>query len=67
MAEAGVHLPKVEASAFDLNLGVGLDTGGGIKDDSLEVKALGCGVTVGRKVGISVFGASFGIDFGKLF
>lgn len=65
--EAGVSLVKAEASLFDLNLGVGVDTGAGIKDESLDVKVAGCGFQIGRKVSISVFGASFGIDFGRLF
>jgi hypothetical protein len=66
-AEAGVSLFKAEASLFDLNLGVGVDTGAGIKDDSLDVHVAGCGITIGRKVAISAFGSSFGIDFGRLF
>jgi hypothetical protein len=43
MAEAGVHLAKAQVSAFDLNLGVNASTGGGIKDDSVELKLLGTG------------------------
>lgn len=66
-AEANVSLFKAEASIFDLNLGVGVDTGAGIKDDSLDVRVAGCGVQIGRKVSISAFGSSFGIDFGRLF
>ena len=41
--------------------------GFGIKDDSLELKVLGTGITVGRKLAISVADTSFGIDFGRLF
>ena len=40
---------------FDFHLGAGVSTGGGIKDDSLSLKAAGCGFKVGRKLGISVF------------
>jgi len=65
--EANVSLVKAEASIFDLNLGLGVDTGLGIKDDSLGVKFAGCGFEIGRKVSISVFGSGFGIDFGRLF
>lgn len=65
--EAGVSLISAEASIFNLTLGVGLDTGAGIKDDSLEVKVAGCGMTVGRVVSISAWGSTFGIDFGRLF
>ncbi|KAJ4163154.1 hypothetical protein NW754_014577 [Fusarium falciforme] len=66
-AEANVSLFKAEASIFDLNLGVGVDTGVGIKDDSLDLHLAGCGIQIGRKVSISAFGSSFGIDFGRLF
>lgn len=66
-AEAGVSLINAQVSLFDLNLGVALDTEVGIKDDSLVIEALGCGFKIGRKVSISVFGSSFGIDFGRLF
>ena len=65
-ADAGVSLIKAEGSIFDLNLGIGVDTGAGIKDESLDIHALGCGFQVGRKVSISVFGNSFGLDFGRL-
>lgn len=54
-----------KASVFDFTLGVGLDTGVGIEDDSFTFEALGCGFTLGRKVGISVLGSSFGVDFGR--
>lgn len=56
-----------DVSVFNFNLGVGVSTGGGIKDDSLSVKVAGCGVQVGRKLGISVFGNELAIDFGKFF
>jgi hypothetical protein len=64
--EANVSLVKAEASIFDLTLGIGVDTGLGIKDDSLDLKFAGCGFQIGRKVSISVFGCGFGIDFGRL-
>jgi hypothetical protein len=57
----------MKASAFDCKLGLSASTGVGVRDDSVEVKALGTGITLGRKVGISVLGSSFGIDFGRLF
>ncbi|KAF8980009.1 hypothetical protein BGZ46_004772 [Entomortierella lignicola] len=66
-AEAGVSLIKAQASIFDLNLGLGVDTGFGIKDDSVDVHYAGCGFQFGRKVSVSAFGSSFGIDFDRLF
>ena len=66
-ANAGVSLIGGSVSAFDFNLGAGVSTGGGIKDDSVSAKFLGTGVTLGRKVGISVFDNEISVDFGKLF
>ena len=59
------NLINAKASVFDLNLGVGVDTGVGVHDDSVTLEAAGCGFTVGRKVGVSVLGNSFGVDFGR--
>ncbi|KAF9987714.1 hypothetical protein BGZ65_002228 [Modicella reniformis] len=65
--DANVTLMKTQASIFDAQIGLGVDTGFGIKDDSVEVELAGCGITLGRKVGISVFGTNFSVDFGQLF
>ncbi|KAF9537297.1 hypothetical protein EC957_008497 [Mortierella hygrophila] len=65
--DANVSLVKAQASIFDAQLGLGVDTGVGIKDESVQLKVAGCGVTLGRKVAVSVFGTSFGVDFGRLF
>ncbi|GAA6035078.1 hypothetical protein JCM8097_002173 [Rhodosporidiobolus ruineniae] len=66
-AEAGVNLVKAQVSAFDLQIGLGVDTGFGVKDGSLTTEVAGCGFVIGKKVGISVLGSSFAVDFGKLF
>ena len=50
----------------DLKLGLGITTGGGIKDGAVALKALGCGVQLGQKVGISVFDNEVSFDFRKL-
>ena len=55
------------ASVFDVQLGVGLSTGGGIMDDSLVVKVAGTGLSLGRKTGLCIFDNCFSVDFGKLF
>ncbi|KAJ7580429.1 hypothetical protein C8J56DRAFT_961550 [Mycena floridula] len=66
---AGVSLNLVggTASAFSANLGFGVATGVGIRDEAIEVEVLGCGITVGKRIGISVFGNSIEINFGKFF
>ena len=42
-----------------------MSTGAGIKDHSLDLKLAGCGVKVGRKVGISAFDNEVAVDFGR--
>ena len=66
-ANAKATLSGGEVSVFNWHLGAGVSTGGGIKDDSVSMKVAGCGVQIGRKVGISVFDNELAIDFGKLF
>ncbi|ETN44554.1 uncharacterized protein HMPREF1541_10224 [Cyphellophora europaea CBS 101466] len=66
-ADAKLSLFKAEASVFDLELGVGVETGAGIKNGSIDAHVAGCGVTIGKRVSISAFGSSIGIDFGKFF
>jgi hypothetical protein len=61
-AGVGFNLAGGSASIFDFNLGAGLSTGVGLKDESIDLKLAGTGVTVGRKISISVFDNSFGID-----
>ena len=55
-----------EVSVFNYHLGMGVSTGGGIKDDSLSMKVAGCGVQFGRKIGFSVFDNEVGVDVGKI-
>ena len=64
---AGAYLIQAEASIFDLTLGIGVETGIGVKDETFEVELAGCGIMIGRRVGISVFGNEFSINLGRLF
>lgn len=66
-ANAAINLVELKASAFDLNLGLGVETGVGFKNYSFDIHAVGCGFTIGKKVSVSVFGSGFGIDFGRFF
>lgn len=65
--DARLSLVKAQASIFDLDLGVGVETGVGIKNGSFDAHVAGCGVSIGTIMSISAFGCSFGIDFGRLF
>ncbi|GLC33012.1 hypothetical protein PLESTB_000380600 [Pleodorina starrii] len=63
---AGVHLVDADVGAFRLKLGAGVSTGAQMKDNSVEAKVAGCGVTLGQKIGVSVFDNEFSIDLKKL-
>ena len=52
---------------MDVNIGLGVSTGGGVKDDSFSIKALGTGFTIGRKLGLSFLDNEIALDLGKLF
>ena len=54
-----------DVSGVSYHVGAGLSTGAGIKDDAVQVKLAGCGFSVGRKVGVSVFDNELAVDFGK--
>ena len=56
-----------EESAFAVKLGLGINTGAGVKDNSVGFKALGCGLQLGQRTGISLFDNEVVIDFGRLF
>lgn len=66
-AGASINLVDAKASVFDLTLGLGVGTDIGIKDGSWNSHVAGCGITVGKKIGISVFGSSIGIDISRFF
>lgn len=65
-AQAAIRLAGGSVAALDVNVGLGVSTGAGMKDDSLMVKALGTGFTVGRKVGLSFLDNEISVDLGKL-
>jgi len=64
--ELEANIISGEVSFIDFSLGVGLSSNVGIKDDSLNVQALGLGFTVGKKIGVSIFDNEIAIDFGKI-
>ena len=66
-AGANIRLVGGNVSIFHFDVGAGVSTGIGIKDDSISTEIAGTGVTVGRKCEISLFGSKVGVDFGKLF
>jgi len=56
-----------ESSAVHVRLGLGINTGAGIKDGSVGFKLLGSGLQVGQRTGVSFLDNELMIDFGKLF
>ena len=52
---------------WQVRLGLGINTGAGVKDGSVGAKILGCGLQLGQKTGVSLFDNEVVVDFGKLF
>ena len=69
MAEARVRLARGRDRSTGLSwkAGIGLSSGANVKHDSVQLKVLGCGFTVGRKVGLSLLDNEVTLDFGRLF
>ena len=68
MAIANLQLARGESSnGLAWQAGVGLSTGVTVADASLHFKVLGCGLTMGRKWGISVLDNEVAFDVGKAF
>lgn len=59
------NLIDVNAACFDITIGIGVETGAGVHEGSVTFKFMGCGITLGRKLGISIFGCTFAIDFSR--
>jgi hypothetical protein len=53
--------------AVTYRVGLGVTSGGGIKDDSVSLKALGTGVIVGRRIGVSIADTEISVDLFKAF
>eukprot|EP01084_Bolivina_argentea_P106823 191070_1 len=57
-------LVKGNAGPFSGSAAIGIETGAGIKDNSLDCKIAGTGFTIGQKVGMSFMGSNVEFDFG---
>lgn len=64
--KAGVKLIGGDYSIFIYNIGLALDTGLGIKDDSIFFKFLGTGFYLGKKISLAINGLEFGVDLRKM-
>ena len=64
---ATVTLAGGKVSIFNLQLALGFSSEIGIVDDSVAVRVLGLGGSIGRVTQICAFDTCFGIDIGALF
>lgn len=62
MAKAELASASSSAGPLKLKAALAVDTGFGISPTGLETKVLGTGFSIGRKMGISVFGSGFEIN-----
>ncbi|KAI4824423.1 hypothetical protein KUCAC02_012935 [Chaenocephalus aceratus] len=60
-ARAGLGSASASAGPLTAKVGLSVDTGVSVGAGSVEAKVLGCGFSVGRKIGFSLFGS--GIEF----
>ena len=64
-SNAKLTLVEGDISGVSYHVGFGVSTGAGIKDNAIQLKLIGCGFSVGRRISISVLDNEFGLDFGK--
>jgi hypothetical protein len=65
--DASVNVMNIKVSAFDLRAGASAGSGVGFKDYSVGGKVMGTGITIGKRVSISVPGLESEINFGCFF
>lgn len=56
MVGAEIASASVSAGPVGVKVGLGVKTGARVGDDGAELKVLGCGMSVGRTTGVSLFG-----------
>lgn len=47
---------------FNIHLGVGVSTAAKVEDGTVEAKLAGCGLKVGKRIGVAVFDNEFTIE-----
>ncbi|KAG8729410.1 hypothetical protein FRC10_003929 [Ceratobasidium sp. 414] len=65
-AGAGVYAAKVEYGPLEVDGGLAVEVGAGMKDDSVHIGAGVADITIGRKFGVHVLGTGLSVDFGKV-
>ena len=59
------EIPPQLSESLNYRAGLGVTSGGGIKDDSISIKALGMGFSFGRRMGLSFLDSEVDLDLLK--
>lgn len=65
-AKARATLSECKVGPINLHLGAGVSTGAKVEDGTFDAKLAGCGLKVGKKIGVAVFDNEFTIDTAAL-
>lgn len=65
-AKARATLGECTAGPVNVHLGAGVSTGAKVEGGTIDTKFAGCGVKVGKKIGVSVFDNEISIDTAAL-
>ncbi|XP_067022433.1 uncharacterized protein [Acropora muricata] len=60
--KARATMSEVKGGPFYLHLGAGVSTGAKVEDGTLDARLAGCGLKVGKKIGVSVYDNEFSVD-----
>ena len=62
-ARARATLGEFKAGPLHVHFGLGVSTAAKMEGGTLELKIFGCGLTVGKRIGLSVFDNSVSVEF----
>ena len=65
-AKARATLAECTTGPVNVHLGAGVSTGAKVEGGTIDAKLAGCGVKVGKKIGVSVFDNEISIDTAAL-
>lgn len=61
-AKARATLSEAKVGPINLHLGAGVSTGAKVEDGTVDAKLAGCGLKVGKKIGVSFLDNEFSVD-----
>jgi hypothetical protein len=65
--EARLRLADAEGAGFGVKLGAGISSGVSVGLGGVQAKVAGCGLSVGKKIGVSALDNEFYVDIAKMF